>query len=84
VNIEDTSGRSAGADLRTDFYAVLPAPPVFAAPMYTRSQFSGVRIPLSHFTANGSGVDLRNISRIHIRTDRDFDAMALDDLEFGN
>jgi hypothetical protein len=79
VNIEDTSGHSAVEDLRTDFYAVLPA-----APVYTTSQFSGVRIPLSHFTANGSQVDLRNISRIRILTDRDSDAMALDDIEFGN
>lgn len=77
VNIVDTSGRSASVDLRADLYAVLPA-------SRESAQLSSVRIPLSHFTANGSQVDLRNISRIRIRTDRDFDAMALDDIEFGN
>jgi len=81
VNIEDGSGHKAPMDLRTDQFEPIPHP-YFRTGDPNQALMTGIRIPLCNFTMHHSGVDLKNIVKITIRTEGSGE-LGIDDIEFG-
>jgi hypothetical protein len=86
INIEDGAGRTGLVEARSDEFDPIPHPYErsggWCGSCTNQAQLKGVRIPLRFFTKNRSGVNLRDIVKITIRTEGSGE-IGLDDIEFG-
>ncbi|HZO43473.1 MAG TPA: hypothetical protein VFE97_29930 [Methylomirabilota bacterium] len=86
INIEDGAGRTGLVAARSDEFDPIPHPYQrsggWCGSCTNQAQLKGVRIPLRFFTKNNSGVSLKDIVKITIRTEGSGE-LGLDDIEFG-
>jgi hypothetical protein len=79
VNLEDANGVSQTVDVSSAAFAVIPTG--YPHPFGRKSMMSSIRVPLRSFTADNSGLDLKQITKIVV-TFGSTGLLAIDDIEF--